>query len=323
MYQQDFLIVLNKDEDTVSIVDMATRTVMKTIATDHNPHEVVVSQCGTKSYIACSLGNVVDVLDHGSLEIVKRITHEKFDFPHGLGVAANGHIYLASTYSSTIFEIDPATDEIVSYFETGQKHSHMIAFTPQGKAFYIPNIGENTVTYVGNIDAVKDCMDDCALEHITVGRGPEGVAVHPKGETVYIANQEDDDLWILDTKTHQQRFRRRLGRCPIRVVFTPDGRYALIPNRESGDLSIVATDYVLKGIEKPWEIKRVPTGVWPGGVAVSPDGLRAYVANNKTNDISIVDLEALEVIERIKVGIHPDGIAYVSQGREREGSNNA
>lgn len=311
MLKNDFLIVLNKDEDTLSIVDTGTRAVLKTVPTAHNPHEIVVSACGAKSYIACSLGNALEVFDHETLEITKRITHPLFDFPHGLGIADNGHVYLASTYSSAVFEIDPSTDEIVSYFLTGQKHSHMVSFHPDGKQFYIPNIGGNSVTYVANRELIQHCVEDCDLLHLPVGRGPEGVAVHPDGKTVYIANQEDDDLWILDTQTHQQLYRRRLGRCPIRVVFTPDGRYALIPNRESGDLSIIATHYALNGTVKPWEVKRLPIGCWPGGTVVSPDGLWAYVANNKTNDIRIINLQSLKVVDTIDVGIHPDGLAYV------------
>ncbi len=311
MQLHDMLIVLNKDEDTLSIVDTHAQEVVKTVATSHNPHEIVVSACGKKSYIACSLGNVVDVLDHTSLEIVKHITHPRFDFPHGLGLSGSGHVYLASTYSGVVFEIDPITDDVISHFATHQKHSHMIAFHPDGRRYYVPNIGGNSVTYISDCTLVKADEDAHELEHIPVGRGPEGVAVHPDGKTVYIANQDDDDLWILDTQTHQQLYRRRLGRCPIRVVFSPDGKYALIPNRESGDLSILSTQYALNGTTKPWEIKRIPIGCWPGGTVFSPDGLWAYVANNKTNDLSVIDMTTLKEVKRIDVGIHPDGIAYM------------
>lgn len=40
----EFLIVLNKDEDTVSFIDVETKNIIKTIDTDHNPHEVIVSK---------------------------------------------------------------------------------------------------------------------------------------------------------------------------------------------------------------------------------------------------------------------------------------
>lgn len=298
---KDFIIVLNKDEDSLSVIDIQSQQVIKTVKTDFNPHEIVVSKDGNKSYISCSLGNVINVLDHASWSIVKRITHPLFDFPHGLGVAGDGSIYLAATYSSVVFKIDPVLDEVVSYVETGQKHAHMIAFHPDGQRFYVPNIGANSITY----------FDHQTMEHFAVGRGPEGIAVHPDGNTVYVANQEDDELWVLDTTSHKRLHRRLIGKCPIRVVFTPDGSYALIPNRESGDLSVIATAYHLNGEIKPWEIKRIPVGSWPGGTVVDPVGAFVYVANNKTNDISVISLATLKETHRIDVGIHPDGMAYV------------
>ena len=59
------------------------------------------------------------------------------------------------------------------------------------------------------------------------------------------------------------------------------------------------------------EVKRVPIGIWPGGVVFDPRGRYAYVANNKTNDVSVIDVKALWEVARYRVGIHPDGIGYV------------
>ena len=90
--------------------------------------------------------------------------------------------------------------------------------------------------------------------------------------------------------------------------------YAFIPNRKSGDLSIIDTKHKLKGEVIPWEIKRIPVGIWPGGTVFNEDGSYAYVANNKTNDISVINVNSLkEEGKRINVGIHPDGIAYLKK----------
>jgi DNA-binding beta-propeller fold protein YncE len=85
-----------------------------------------------------------------------------------------------------------------------------------------------------------------------------------------VANQEDDTLYVLSTENYELKYKRRIGHVPIRIVFSPDGKYALIPNRESGDLSIIETEHELKGNARPWEVKRIRVGVWPGG-----DGLQS------------------------------------------------
>ncbi len=304
---EGYLIVLNKDEDTVSIVDLEKKREVKRVETGHNPHEIAVTPNGEKSYITCSLGDELDVMDNDSFEVVKRIEHEDFDFPHGVEVTKDGEgLYLASTYSSMIFVIDTEKDEIKNRFPTHQEHSHMITFSSDGKRVFVPNIGSDNITVV-------DTEKEKVVNHFPVGEGPEGTAVHAESGLLYVANQKDGTLYVIDPENYEVRYKRRLGNTPIRIVFSPDGKYAFIPNRESNDVSVVQTDFERDGDIVPWEIKRIPVGVWPGGTVFDEDGQKAYVANNKTNDVSVIDVESLEEIDRIDVGIHPDGMAYVKK----------
>lgn len=218
-------------------------------------------------------------------------------------------LYLASTRSEKVFILNTETDEIEKVIPTYQSHSHMVSFSPDGKTVFIPNIGSNNITVI-------DVQTEEIVNHFPVGRGPEGVAVHPNGHHLYVANQEDDTLSIIDTKTYkvvQKLGNHHIGRCPVRLVFTPNGKYALLANRHSNDISIIETEQKINGGTRPLEIKRIPVGVWAGGIALNNDGTYAYVANNKTNDISIINMETLKEEERIDVGIHPDGIAFLSR----------
>lgn len=302
------LIVLNKDEDTLSVVNLDTNQVEKVVKTDHNPHEIVITPDGRKSYIACSHGNTVDVMDNNTYEIVKRIKHPDFHFPHGVAVTKDGKkLFVASTYSEKIFILYTETDEIENVIPTHQSLSHMVSFSHDGLTAYIPNIGSGNMT-VMNVEKEE------IITHFPVGRGPEGAAVHPAGEHLYVANQEDDTISIIDTRTYKEVKKLgsyHVGRCPVRLVFTPDGKYALVANRHSNDLSVIETAQKINGITRPWEIKRIPVGIWAGGIAVNHEGTFAYVANNKTNDVSIINLKTLKEDGRIDVGIHPDGIAFL------------
>ncbi|WP_027962974.1 YncE family protein [Halalkalibacillus halophilus] len=304
---ENYLIVLNKDEDTISIVDLAQEKTIKTIATSHNPHEVIVTKDNKKAYIACSLGNKLDVLDIETFEITNTIEHPEFEFPHGVDLTKDGKkLYLASTFSSKIFIINTETDEIEKIIPTHQNHSHMIAFSPNGKTVYIPNIGSHNVT---EFDVEKEKV----VTHFPVGRGPEGLAVHPDGKHIYVANQEDNTLYVIDQENYETLFKRRIGDLPVRLVFSPDGKYALIANRHSHDVSVIQTDQYVNNQTRPWEIKRIPVGRWAGGIVFNSKGTQAYVANNKTNDISVLDMSTLKEVSRIEVGIHPDGIAYLQK----------
>ncbi len=295
--KQTWLLVLNKDENTVMYVDPVRRAVVKAVPVDKNPHEVVISPDGALAYVTNSGGNTLSVLDNRTMQEIKRIEHPDFHFPHGLAITRDGQrLLLASTRSAKFFVFSLPDLTVKHVFSTGQDSVHMVSLTPDEHFAYIANIRSNTVTRF-------DLQTEQVLEHIPVGQGPEGLAVHPNGSELYVANQHDDNVYVINMADHQVKQTMKLGSLPIRLIFSPDGHYAFVPNRESGDLSII-------DCSRPWEIKRIRVGVWPGGVVFDAAGKNAYVANNKTNDISIIDVETLKEIGRIDAGIHPDGIAY-------------
>src|SRR5690606_34498789 len=128
------------------------------------------------------------------------------------------------------------------------------------------------------------------VRHVDVGPGPEGVAVHPVDGSIYIANQGDGTLMVLDPETFETRYTLHIGDTPVRATFTIDGEYCLVANRLSNEISVIAHQWSGATEEpQPWEIKRIQVGRWPGQIVVDPDGRHAWVTNNKTNDVSIID----------------------------------
>jgi len=301
-----YLLVLHKDESTIAYIDPDAGHAVRTIPVDLNPHEAVVSRDGKYAYVTCAGGNTVAVLDVKAGEVVHRIAHPDFKFPHGMDITHdNRWLWLVSTYSNKLFLISIPEHRVEKVLPLHQTYTHMVHITPDGSRAYVANIGSNNITIV-------DVATQSVITHIPVGKEPEGLAHHPDGRHVYVANQGDNNLYVISSETHEVLWRRRLGTLPIRAVFTPDGKYCLIPNRESHDLSVVAHSHVGATPEpSPWEIKRIPVGRWPGGVVVRPDGAEAYVANNKTNDISVIDLASLKEVRRMDCGIHPDGMIWL------------
>jgi len=299
-----YLIVLNKDEDSVSFVDLNTHQTVKKIDTDYNPHEVVISPDKSKTFVTCSLGQSLYVISNNNFEVIDVIKHDGFDFPHGLAISKkHNELYLASTMSSKFYVIDIDSHEIKDVIDTYQDKSHMVTMSPYEKIAYIPNIGSHNIS-------IYNTEDKKITNHFPVGRGPEGLAIYKNGD-IYSANQDDNTVTVYDPVSLKEKFKVRVGALPIRAMFSPDYKYLFVPNRESHDVSIIVPEYSFCGKIRPYEIKRLPLGRWSGGVIFSPDGQFAYVANNKTNDVSVISMEDLEVIYKIKVGIHPDGIAYL------------
>jgi YVTN family beta-propeller protein len=93
----------------------------------------------------------------------------------------------------------------------------------------------------------------------------------------------------------------RVGAVPKVVAATRDGRHVLAANWCSYDLSVIST-------RRGREVRRVPIGAYPRGVAVSPTKRAAYVAQMGGSDVVRVDLRDWSSAPR-SMDISPDGRA--------------
>ncbi|MFC2077334.1 YncE family protein [Candidatus Bipolaricaulota bacterium] len=298
MAATDRLMVLNKDEDSVSFIEAESGRCLRVLPVGAHPHEVAITSNGDTAYVSNATGNSVSIIDVVTMEETGRIEHAEFQFPHDLKISPDGKkLYMAATYANKVLIYERPSHKLLKVLATGQRLSHMLAPTPDWKFLYIPNLGSNTLS-------VLNTTTDEIERHISVGKKPEGVAVHPSGAFLYVANQDENNIYVLSTEHHGILAKHPIGDLPVRLVFSPDGRYAFTANRLSHDVSVIDST-------RHWEIKRIPVGRWPGGIVFSPSGERAYVANNKTNDVSVIDVGALKEVDRFQAGIHPDGIGLV------------
>ncbi|MCK5828655.1 YncE family protein, partial [Candidatus Bipolaricaulota bacterium] len=283
MMTTDRLIVLNKDEDSVSFIDVSSGNTLRVLPVGGHPHEVAITSDGCTAYVSNAVGNSLSIIDTAVMEETGRIEHADFQFPHDLKISPDGQkLYVAVTYANKIFIYERPSHRLLKIVPSGQRLTHMLSPTPDWKYLYIPNLGSNTLSLLNT-------ETDEIEKHISVGRKPEGVAVHPSGEFLYVANQDENNFYILSTRHHGILAKHPIGDLPVRLVFSPDGKLAFTANRNSHDVSVIDTS-------RHWEIKRIPVGRWPGGIVFDPAGERAYVANNKTNDISVIDTQALKEI---------------------------
>jgi len=139
----------------------------------------------------------------------------------------------------------------------------------------------------------------------TVRGAPVEAAFSPDGRYAYVSNYsmygpgfgpEGDDnctpssgydrsfVYRIDLRRLKIDRAYRVGAVPKVVAVTPDGRYVLVTNWCTWDLSVVST-------KKGKEVRRVPIGPYPRGIAVSPKGNAAYVAVMGGNALVRVDLD--------------------------------
>jgi YVTN family beta-propeller protein len=298
------LLVLNKEDATLAIVDPASGQVLGRVPTGPQPHELVVSTDG-KIAFASNYGNgptpgrTISMIDLAAQKEVRRIDVSPLSRPHGLAFA-NGKLYFTAEADRKIARYDPAADKVDWQFDTGQATTHMLLPTKDARTIFTSNIGSDSVS------AIQQSADGVWTQTvIPVGKGPEGIDLSPNGREVWSAHSRDGGVSVIDVATKKVTQTINIGtQRSNRIKLTPDGRFALVSDDGGG--ALVVLDAAARTV-----IKKIPLGRSPEGVLMPPTGGVAYVAVNGDNLIAAIDLKTWQVTKKISTGNGPDGMAWV------------
>ncbi|MDY6785842.1 MAG: YncE family protein [Cyanobacteriota bacterium] len=112
------------------------------------------------------------------------------------------------------------------------------------------------------------------------------------------AQHDPSFLYRINTDTLNIEEAIKVGSVPKYVAATPDNRFVLATNWCSWDLSVV-------DVEQNKEIRRIPLGAYPRGIAVDGNSSKAYVAVMGSSNIAIVNLRDFSVRWMKNVGAGP------------------
>ena len=297
------LLVLNKEDATLAIIDPESGATAGTVPVGQGPHELVTSADGTFAFAsnygtAPAPGHTISMIDLAARKELRRIDVAPLSRPHGLAFAG-GKLYFTAEADKKIARYDPATDKIDWQFETGQNSTHMVLPAKDARTFFTSNIGSDSISVIepGSGGTWTQTV-------VPVGKGPEGLDLSPDGRELWSAHSRDGGVSIVDVRTKTVTQTINVGtKRSNRIKLTPDGKWALISDLEAGDLVVLDT-----GTRK--EITRVALGKMPEGILIAPGGSRAFVAVNGDNHVAVVDLKTWQVIKKIATGVGPDGMAW-------------
>jgi YVTN family beta-propeller protein len=321
--ERGLLLVVNKGESTLSVIDPGAGVEVARIPTGHGPHEVAVSPDGRTAVVTNygtgpQPGNTLTVVDLLELTAAATIDLGEQTRPHGIAWMPDGtRVAVTTEGNGTLTLVDVAARRVVTVIPTGARVSHEVAITPDGSRAFVANIGSGSVTAI-------DLGAAAVIRSIPTGAGAEGVAVTPDGREVWISNRAENTLTVLDARTLDVLASVPSADFPIRVVFTPDGALALVTNARSAELRVfdVATRQEVAAI--PIEAPVVDGGpqviafegsAVPIGVLADPHLRHVYVAAASADAIAVIDLDTARVVRLIPVGREPDGLAWAVPAR--------
>ncbi len=327
------LLILSKQDHTLSIVDPATLHVVARVPVGDDPHEVVASSDGSTAYVSnYGFGrfHTLAVIDLASQKPLPSIDLGALRGPHGLAFE-QGKVWFTAEAAKAIGSYDPAAGKVDWIMGTGQNRTHMIYVFPDAKRIVTTNVSSGTVTILDKTDRPAGMPPgpppgapsgaaagnrppgpppmppggDWIETVVPVGHGSEGFDISPDRKEAWIANAQDGTISVIDLGTKQVTATLPANAPGAnRLKFTPDGKRVLVS---------AGPDLVILDAVTHQEIKRLALGHGSGGILIQPDGTRAFVAFSPDNFVAVIDLKTLSLVGKIDAGGNPDGLAWAEK----------
>jgi YVTN family beta-propeller protein len=338
------LLVLEKSDRVMAIVDPGTLKIVGRVPAGDDPHEIVASADGKIAYISNYGGsdsnlNTISVVDVVAQKPLPAINLGALHSAHGLAYGG-GKLYFTAETNKAFGRYDPVRQTIDWILGTGQDRTHMIFVSPGLDRIVTSNVNSGTISIIEQVmpsfppqggppagnrppgsapggGGPGGPRKTWEVTSVPAGRGSEGFDVSPDGKEIWAANAQDGTVTVIDvaSKTASQTFPVSANHAN-RLKFTPDGKRVLIsglgggPPGSASPGSATGSNLVILDAATHREIKQFNLGGGSAGILILADGSRAFVAVSEKDKVAVIDLKTLEISGEIPTGRQPDGLAW-------------
>jgi YVTN family beta-propeller protein/VCBS repeat-containing protein len=226
--------VVNRGDNTVSVVDTASGAISKTIPVGHGPTAAAINPQGTAVYVLNQSDNTVSVIDTATNSVTTTVPGVA---NAGALVASTTNVYITRVGTNSVYNIDAGTKS-VSTLDVGS-NPLALAISPDGKTLYVAR--GNGIT--GYSVAAIDTGTKAITKTVNVGVTPIGVALTADGKNLYVvSNSTAAGVPLIDTATMAVTKTitvMSLGGTPQSIAVSPQGAVVMAMRGGSGWLEVL------------------------------------------------------------------------------------
>ena len=293
------LVVLNKQGDDASFIDLASGDLLATLPTGEGPHELVISDDGLWAVgTDYSGGDSLTVFDIQNLAVERTIDLTQYPNPHGiLLMPDNKRVLVTSESSQNLVLVDFMNGEIVQSIGTEQSGSHMVALSEDGSTAFTSNGGSDSVSVI-------DLNKGKWVKTLDVPDSPEAITTNKAGNEIWVGSNDEGTVSVISAVDGSTVAQFDGFTWAYRVLLSEDEKYAVIPDYRQHQLHIfdAQSKTGLGVMEMP--------SAGPQGVAWYSDDRTLFLSLSSQNKILVVDIVSMQVLGEYPAGLSPDGIAY-------------
>jgi YVTN family beta-propeller protein len=234
-------------------------------------------------------------------------------------------LYIAGATGNTIIVFDTQEKVVKKEFVLATTHLSGLTLSKDGQTLYVTEYAPQ-----GRV-LLLDAKTGIPNGEIQVGHSPLSPVLDRNEEKLYVCNQFDNTVSIVDLTTHTEIKKIGVDREPVAAALTPDGTFLIVANHlpsTAADQDYVASIISFIHTGKQDVVKQLVMSNGSNatqGVAISPDGEYAYITHIlarfhipttqlsrgwiNTNAMTIVDLAKQEILNTVLVDDPENGAA--------------
>jgi YVTN family beta-propeller protein len=205
--------VANRVSDNVSVIDIATNTVVATVATADYPVAVAITPDSGHAYVANQTGRRITIINTATNTVESTINDNTRHV--GIAITPDGlRAYVVNDENNTFSVIDTVTKTVIATVPTGGTSPYWVAISPDGSRAYVTNIASTNVSVINT-------ATNSVVALVPVGVQPYKLAVTPNGKKVYVGNLGSDNVSVIDTVSNSVIATIPAGDGPLALAITP------------------------------------------------------------------------------------------------------
>lgn len=313
--QDGTLLVVNGDHQagSISFFDLATKIEVARLPIGvRTPHEIAVSPDGrwavTGEYgpNADPVGRRVVIIDVPNARIAGYIDLGPDSRPHdSIFLADSRRALVTMEAADRLALVDVVARTVLRTYPIGAdaREGHMVQLSPDEMHAYVAGRQGN-----GTVSVIY-LHEERVPTVITTGLGAEGLAVMADGRTVWVLNQEEDSISIINTQTFRVEDNFPSADQPRRIAALSGGRVVIVSGNQAGAFLRIYTEET-RAVLHDVSISALLPGDDGYGFLVNEEF--GFVSNRAGGRILVYDLANPTAPPAILTDGHdrPDGMAW-------------
>ncbi len=221
----------------VSVINIATGAVVKTISVGSQPSAVAISPTAKRAYVTNRASGTVTVVNTDTNTVVGSAIRVGTS-PQDVAVNTAGtQVFVANNGSSSVSVIEPNLSNKVTTISLGFGNSAptAIALSADGTRAYVTH---RTITGGGAVSIINTSTKK-VISTVAVGSTPPQMSLSREPK-VYVANYNSSTVSVINTATNNSVTTLNVGSKPTSLAVSPDGSMVVIA-RDDDNIAIIDT----------------------------------------------------------------------------------